>query len=365
MKKIRPASVPTVLALACLAATSAHFAPAQQQEGRPLRVEVDTVALNVLVLDRGGSPIAGLTKDDFRVYEDGIEQKVENFFAVDAPFSVTLTLDTSFSAVDKLAVIQDSAIGFIRALHPDDEVMVVSFDDEVHLETDFTRDHDRAERAVKQTRTGDSTQLYEAVYLSTEELRRQPDRKVLVLFTDGVDTASRTTSMKDTLEFAKESDVSIYTIFFDTEKERIQQLYRGGGPLSGPLGTPGTIPGRNPGPVGGGNPLPVPMPVPRNTGDLRRAEDQIRMEYLQAKSYLRELAKITGGKAFQVRGDLLDLGAAFEQIAEELRSLYTLGYVSSNQKEDRKYRKLKVVVERDGARVRTREGYYPPNRKKR
>ncbi len=331
-----------------------------ERASRPLTVEAETIALNVLALDRQGSPIAGLIKDDFRLYEDKVEQQIVNFFAVDAPFSIALVLDTSFSAVDKLAIIQNSAIEFIRSLHPDDEVMVISFDDEVHLETDFTRDHDRAERAVKQTRTGDRTQLYEAVYLSMEELRRQPDRKIMVLFTDGIDTASRTTSLKETIDFAKESDITVYTIFFDTERDYLRSTRSGG--TIGPPGTPGTIPGRNPGPTGipGASPLPFPTPPAGGVGgypDMRR-------EYLQAKAYLRELAKVTGGSPFSAQGDLSDLGFAFAQIANELRSLYTIGYISSNQSDDGKFRSIKVEIDRKGARVRAREGYYPFHRKK-
>ncbi len=363
MKKTQFFATPLILAT-LLAPGSGRARPTQdppQRSPQPLKVEAETIALNVLALDRQGSPMAGLTKDDFRIYEDKVEQQIVNFFAVDAPFSIALVLDTSSSAVDKLAIIQNSAIEFIRSLHPDDEVMVVSFDDEVHLETDFTRDHDRAERAVKQTRTGDRTQLYEAVYLSMEELRQRPDRKIMVLFTDGIDTASPTTSLKETIEFSKESDITVYTIFFDTERDMLR-AYRGGGTI-GPPGTPGTIPGRNPGPAGipGTSPLPYPTPSPGGVGGY---PPNMRQEYLQARAYLRELAKVTGGSSFSAQGDLSDLAFAFAQIANELRSLYTIGYISSNPKDDGKFRSIKVEIDRKGARVRAREGYYPFHRKK-
>ena len=171
----------------------------QESTGR-FTVDVETIVLNVLVTDRTGKPLPGLQKENFRVFEDGVEQEVKNFFPVDAPFSVGLLLDTSSSTVGKLARIQDSAIEFLDQIHPDDEVMVISFDDEVYLDTDFTRNKEAVERAIKMTRSGQSTQLYEAVYLGMQQLREQPHRKVMVLFTDGVDTTSPTSSAQGNRE---------------------------------------------------------------------------------------------------------------------------------------------------------------------
>ena len=318
------------------------------QQAEALRVEVNAVMVNVLVTDRKGIPISGLTKENFRIFEDGVEQEISHFFPVNASFSVALLLDTSYSTFGKLAQIQDSAIEFLEQIHPDDEVMVISFDDEVYLETEFTRHKDRAERAVKQTRTGRSTQLYEAVYLGLQELKEQPFRKVMVLFSDGVDTTSRT-SVGETIQVTKEADVAIYTIFFNTQTDMLRPSYPG---------TPGTIPGRNPGPLGipGGSPLPAPFPSPRN----RR---QIEADYQRARSYMSRLAKVSGGRRFEAAGNLHNLGAAFAQIAEEMRSLYSISYVSTNPKSDGKFRKIKVKVDLPKARVRAREGYSSPKGK--
>lgn len=354
-------------AIAALLVLSASVQPAPQRAD--LKVQVEQIAVNVLVTNRNDQPIRGLKQEDFRLYEDGLEQEIRNFFPVDAPFSVALVLDTSYSTAGKLPLIQNAAIQFIRALHPDDEVMVVSFDDEVYLETDFTRDKDRAERAVKQTRTGETTQVYEAVYLSLEELRKRPDRKVMVLFSDGVDSSSYATTMSETIEFVREAETTIYSIYFDTERDAIRALYTGQGGGVPPISPP-TVPGRNPGPVivpggpggpGTGGPLPVPMPTP-TTRDARYEEERIRMQYNRARSYLKTLAEKTGGERFQVTSDLFGLSEIFEQIAEEMRSLYTLAYVSSNPKDDGKFRKIEVRVSVDKARVRHREGYYPIKR---
>jgi len=341
--------------------------PASAQESGPrFRADVETVLVNVLVTDRQGQPISGLEKENFQLFEDGVEQEILNFFPVDAPFSVALLLDTSYSTVGKLGRIQNAAIAFRQQIHPDDEVMVISFDDQVYLDTDFTRNSDEVERAIKTTRTGGSTQLYEAVFIGMERLQEQPFRKILVLFTDGIDSASLETSEAETLAYSKEADATIYTIFFDTETEA---LARAGSPPSfpGPAGTPGTIPGRNPGPLGNPAPSPFPMPLPtpppqrRQPGEVGRDEserEQIRATYREAKYYLGELAKATGGTSFDTARNLTDLDAAFAKIAEEMRSLYSIAYVSSNPEKDDRFREIKITVDRPEGRIRARRGYY-------
>ncbi len=211
MVKIR--QCPRLIFLSGILCLSSSEPQSDHSSQRPeaLRVEVSTVMVSTLVTDWEGTPISGLSQRNFRVFEDGIEQEIPHFFPVDTPFSVALLLDTSYSTFGKLAQIQNSAIEFLNQIHPDDEIMVLSFADEVYLETDFTRHKNRAERAVKQTRTGQSTQLFEAVYLGLQELKKQPLRKVMVLFSDGVDTTSRTSSSGETIRVAEEADVAIYT----------------------------------------------------------------------------------------------------------------------------------------------------------
>ena len=287
----------------------------------------------------------------FKIYEDKVEQKITHFSPVDAPFSVGLLLDTSFSAVDKLARIQDEAIQFTGLIDPDDEVMVISFDDEVHLETDFTRNKHAVERAIKMTRTGQSTQLYEAVYLALhDKLRKRRDRKAMVLFTDGVDTSSPTSSAKETIEVAKEADVVIYPIYFDTRRD-VERSSRSPFPTGRPPGT--------------GPQLPIPgrVPIdPRNPRQRDEDEQQLNMEYERGRSYLHNLADVTGGTVY-VADRLENLGNAFSKIAAELRSQYSLGYISTNQKKDGKYRKVTVKIDLPGCIVKAKKGYYATAKK--
>ena len=316
------------------------------QEDQVIRAEVEAVLLNVLVTNRNGRPITGLKRENFRIFEDKVEQQIGAFFPVNAPFSVALLLDTSSSTYGKLAPIQDSAIEFVEQIHPQDEVMVISFDDEVYLETDFTSNKDAAGRAIKMTRTGQSTKLYDAVFLGMDEIRKRSYRKVMVVFSDGIHTTSFDTSSGETIRAAKESDTTIYSILFDTR-------YDMSTPRQAPIGTPGTIPGRNPVPLG----IPTPLPGSIPGGGRRRSRSDVEAEYRRGRSYLKQLASVSGGELYEASRDLLNLRNIFAQIAEEMRSLYAISYVSSNLKRDGKFHKIVVQVDVPGARVRTRKGY--------
>jgi Ca-activated chloride channel family protein len=345
-----------IVTLVCLVTILGFFSiglVAQKEKTQPkepeapytLEVDVDLVNINAVVTNASGNYVLDLKKDDFKIYEDKVEQKITHFSPVDAPFSVGLLLDTSFSAVNKLARIQDEAIQFISLIDLDDEVMVISFDDEVHLETDFTRNKHAVERAIKMTRTGQSTQLYEAVYLGLhDKLRKRRDRKAMVLFTDGVDTSSPTSSAKETIEVAKEADAVIYPIYFDTRHD-VERSSRS--PF--PTGRPGTAPQL---------PIPGRVPIdPRNPRQREEDEQRLNMEYERGRSYLHSLADVTGGTVY-VADRLENLGNAFSQIAAELRSQYSLGYISTNQKKDGKYRKVTVKIDLPGCIVKAKKGYY-------
>jgi len=343
MKRNTMQLLPRLIPAGLILLLASQALPAQE----PIRAKVEEVLVNVLVTTRNGRPIPNLKAEQFRVFENGAEQKINSVVAVDAPFSVGLVLDTSYSTVGKLGRIQDSAIEFLNEIHPDDEVMVVSFDDEVYLETEFTRNKDGAARAVKMTRTGQATVLYDGVYLALEQFEDQPFRMVMVLFTDGVDTRSRT-GRGESIKFAREKNVTIYPIYFDTERDA---LY--GNNTGQPLPTPGTIPGQGPVIVPGGNPLPFPSP----TGGGSRNPGGVRAQYGQARGYLDQLAEASGGRRLNADGNLSNLSAVFAQIAAEMRALYTLAYTPPNPNGDGKFRKIVVKVDEPKAKVRNRKGY--------
>jgi VWFA-related protein len=196
------------------------------------------------------------------------------------------------------------------------------------------------------TRTGQSTQLYEAVYLALhDKLRKKRERKAMVLFTDGVDTSSPTSSAHETIEEAKEADTIIFPIFFDT-REDVRRM----------TGSPAPYPQPGEGPQIS-LPRRVPSIDPRGPGQRQRDDERINMEYVQGRNYLQELANATGGTLYVAeRLDLL--GDVFARIAAELRSQYALGYISSNQKKDGKFRKITVTVDQPKVTVKTKKGYF-------
>ena len=338
------------LSTALLAASAAlALAPAQEKgkkkadDGTQIRVAVEMVSLPVVVSTRDGKLVTDLEKKDFQVFEDGVPQEIAGFSPTDEPFSVALLLDTSGSTEARLATIQNEAIRFTTLLHPDDSVAVMSFAQDVTMHKDFSIDREVNARGIKETRAGGSTVLYEAVWLALDEvLKPIQERKALVLFTDGVDTASHKVSMKETLELAKETRATIYSIYFNTEND----LARRG--MGGPRPTVGGIP------LPGGPPVVV-GPMPPVYGPGRGGTWG---EYAAGRKYLEELSEYSGGRVFDSLA-MQDLEPAFDSIARQLASQYSIGYYSSNPKHDGKFRKVEVRVSRPGLVARTKKGYHP------
>jgi VWFA-related protein len=304
------------------------------------------VSLPVVVTTKDGKRITDLKKGDFQVFEDGVPQEIAGFAATDEPISVVLALDTSGSTEQKLAMIQNEAIEFVNRLHPDDSVAIMSFASDVNLLEEFSIDRDKNAYGIKETRPGGWTVIYEAVWLALEEvLKPVKERKALVLFTDGVDTASRKASEKETVELARETYATIYSVYYNTEADLYQRPITGTRPGIG--GYPGGYPIPGSPPIGG-----VPPPIYGGAGSTRG-------EYLSGHNYLQKLSDASGGivvDALQER----DIGGAFEQIAKELASQYSIGYYSSNSAHDGKFRKVEVRVSKPGLIARTKKGYTAP-----
>jgi len=195
--------------------------PEEVDPGDVIRVNTTLVTLPVSVMDRDGRYVPNLRKENFRLWEDNVEQTVAVFSAVDKPFSVVLMLDTSGSTRFRLEDIQDAAIAFTNQLRQDDRVMVVSFDDQVRVLTEFTSDRSRLRDAIRRTRPGDGTKLYDAVdMVMNQRLNTVDGRKAVVLFTDGVDTTSRHASYESNVRDAEELDALIYPVQYDTYSDQ-------------------------------------------------------------------------------------------------------------------------------------------------
>ena len=330
------------LLYSALSAEKKPSKPAEKDQ-TVIRANVEMVSLPVVVSDRQGRRITNLKKEDFQVFENGIEQEIAGFGATDEPVDVALLLDTSGSTEHELARIQNAAIEFVHQLHPDDEVAVLSFAEDVKLQQDFTINRDRNEYGIKKTRTGECTVAYEAVWLTLEEvLKPKIERKALVIFSDGVDTCSSKASQKETLELAKETQATIYSVFYDTQDDQYRRT------------TPGGYPGGTQIPPIW-NPTP-PYGVPRSTrtnpipGGSTTQDD-----YRAGKAYLSNLAEYSGGLLYD---GMQDLGHAFSEVARELASQYSIGYYSTDNKHDGKFRKIEIKLKQPGLVARTKKGYF-------
>lgn len=327
--------------------------PEQQvpaDDGGTIKVETTLVTIPVSVIDKEGKFAARLTKRDFHIYEDGVEQEIEDLSTVEAPFNVVLLLDTSRSTVFKMEDIQRAAVAFVDELRAQDRVMIVSFDKEIYLDAEFTSDRDRLRRAIYGTRTGGETRLYDAVDLViTERLNRIQGRKAIVLFTDGVDTTSRLATQRSTIERVEESGVLVYPIQYNTEGSLGGPFGRGPGAGRPPIFTPPTIP-RWPR-SGGGRRWPF---DPLANYQFPRSGSQ--GEYGRAAQYLRELADRSGARLYRAE-TIGNVSQAFSQIAAELREQYALSYYPTNTAQDGSYRRIRVRIDRPNLVVRAREGY--------
>ncbi|HXF42639.1 MAG TPA: VWA domain-containing protein [Pyrinomonadaceae bacterium] len=336
-------------------------------DGPEIVVETKLVTVPVKALDRSGKFISGLTREDFEVFEDGVPQDIALFSNESEPFTVALVLDMSYSAKFKASEIQAAAIEFINQLKPNDRVMIVSFDKDVHLLSEPTSDRKALVSAIRKAEIKTGTSLFEAVdFAVREKLRGIEGRKALVLFTDGVDTTSSKAGAADNLAEIAESDILAYTIRYDTYAD-VQRMKNSptaqlpqGGSLPGSQLPPGTTPPINPGEKSG-----IPFPV-RNIPSVGLPDEKgtTREEYDRGERYLVEMAEKTGGEVF-VADSIVNLSRAFTKIANSLRQTYSLGYYPSEDSKKANTRKIKVRVKRTGVALKYKESYQVSSRKNR
>jgi VWFA-related protein len=310
-------------------------------DGEVIKVNTQLVSVPVRVMDKKGRFVGGLARENFKVFEDGVEQEMAYFSSENAPFTVALVLDMSYSATFKIAEIQSAAIAFIAQLRPDDKVMVISFDEEVHMLCEATSDRKAIYRAIKSTRIATGTSLYEAVDLvMNERLRSIEGRKAIILFTDGVDTSSRRAHDRTNLDDAMELDALIYPVRYDTFAD-VQAMRNKPIVVSNPIPIPGSSP----------QPFPVP-PVMGTPGSQGTTAE----EYRRAEEYLDRLATFTGGRMYQAT-TLGNLADAYAKIASELREFYSIGFYPREDRVAGKTTSVKVRVNQPGLVVRARETY--------
>lgn len=302
-------------ACACLAGVAAAArgqAPPGQGQPPAFRSSVEIVSLTVTATDPSGRYITGLGQDEFEVFEDGAKQDISFFTRTNLPLAVSLLIDTSASMEDKMATVQAAAIGFVRALRPEDEAELIDFGSRVTVAAPFSRDRAALEKSIRGTVASGSTSLYNAVYIALKELKKVQGRagadlrrQAIVVLSDGEDTSSLV-SFDEVLELAKRSETAIYAIA------------------------------------------------------LKSKDGLTTKGFHEADYVLRQLTTQTGGRVFFPFA-VEDLPAIYRQISQELSSQYSIGYSSKNPKRDGLWRRIVVRVTTPGVMARTKQGYYGPS----
>ena len=270
-------------------------------------VDVANVDVFFTVTDRKGKCVRNLKREHFRVFEDGYPQTITTFSADSSlPLTVGLLVDVSGSVRDKLKFEQEAAAHFFQStLVPSkDSAVAMSFDTRVELIQDFTDDTAMLARSLRRMRAGGGTALFDAVQVAvTRKLREREGKRVLVIISDGDDTASRTT-LPDTIAIAQRNDVIIYAI-----STNASGLW----------------------------------------GEKNRRGDDI----------LKKLVEPTGGRVFSPT-KVQDLDSNFQDITQELRYQYGLSYSSTNLARDGGYRHIRIEPSDGRYVVRARSGYFAP-----
>jgi VWFA-related protein len=310
MKSIRLALV----FLVCLALPAGSLV-AQKSKGsdqpkgdgnsQTLSINVDLVNVLFTVADKSGKFITNLPREDFKVFEDEKAQAISNFSnETNLPLSVALVFDTSTSILGRLKFEQDAASEFFNTTlrRGTDKALLITFDKTAFLAQDFTDNPELLSKAIGKVRAGGNTALFDAAYLAmADKLIGQNGRHVIIVISDGDDNSSEKT-IDEIIETAQKTDTVIYAV--------------------------GTS-------------------SPELFGSVKE----------RGNKNLKKLTDETGGRLF-LPAKLEELTKSFLQISEELRSQYTLGYRSSNNKRDGTYRKIRILTSNKQYRVRARDGYY-------
>jgi Ca-activated chloride channel family protein len=282
-------------------------APQSSRNDQTLKVDVDLVQVNATVTNARNQYVTGLEREHFQIWEDKIEQEIVYFSAEDVPISLGIIFDVSGSMKEKLSIARDAAVTFLRSGNPDDEYFLVEFSDRPEVAQDFTTDITRLQNHLIFTPAKGMTALYDSVYLGLEKLKEGSNpKKALLLITDGEDNRSRYT-FSNVKEFVKEQDVQIYSIGIVSE-------------FNSQLGS---------GRIGRG--------------------------------LIEELSELTGGRSF-FPDSVYELEDICTKIAIELKNQYVIGYNSTNQAKDGKWRKLSMKIDPPKGlprlNVRYKSGYY-------
>ena len=282
---------------------------AKIETGKPIKTETELTLVGASVTDPLGRLVTGLEQENFRVFEDGVEQEILHFSSEDVPVSIGVIFDMSGSMSDKIDKSRQAAVQFFRTANPQDEFFLVNFNDRAQLISPFTASVDDLQNSLMYTGAHGLTALYDGVYLGLSQMRGAHNtKKALLIISDGGDNHSRY-SETEIRKFVREADVQIYAIgLFEPD----------GGPTPEEQGGP---------------------------------------------SLLADLTMMTGGRTFTVK-NLNELPDIASKISMELRNQYVLGYRPSHREHDGKWRKIKVKLRPPKGlpplTVSAKSGYFAP-----
>jgi len=375
----------SALALSSLGAGVVAQQPASDQPVTTIKMQAREVLLPVTVRDKKGALVTSLKASDFTLAEDGRPQVIKSFSREsNLPYRIGLLVDTSRSVSGAMENERSAAGKFVDQMLPADpkgardQGFLIHFDREVELLQDFTSSRDKLHRELdgmgpsrgsqnssqgpetndsgnegrqqRQGRGGGGTQLYDAIFLASDELMKPKDgRKALVVFSDGADRGSRET-LNDAVDAADRANVAIYTIYFKGQQE--SQGFGGfpGGGRHGGMGG-GGYPGGGGGYPGGGGGYPGGGGGGRRGGQSDTGVD--------GKKIMEKIATRTGGRFFELKKKE-NLEEVYNSIAEELRGQYLLTYTPDQVDNDGGFHKVALKANNADLQVVTREGYFAP-----
>jgi Ca-activated chloride channel family protein len=290
-----------------------HDTPGQPiKQDQAVHIDVNLALVNVTVTDPFNRIVTGLEADNFRIFEDNIEQEVVNFSSEDVPISIGVILDLSGSMANKLGKAKEAAFQFFKTANPEDEFFLVGFNERAQLLSPFTTNVEDLQSRMLSASAKGKTALLDAIYLGLSQMRgAHSGKRALLIISDGGDNSSRYNE-KDIKRFVREADTQLYSVgIFDPFEYRSR--------------TP---------------------------------------EELNGPTLLSEMTELTGGRAFTV-DNLNDLPDIAAKIGAELRNQYILGYHPSNKAHDARWRKIKIKLRAPKGlpplNVYAKTGYYAPN----
>jgi Ca-activated chloride channel homolog len=304
-------------------------------EGDTITVSTTEVLLPVTVRDPAGTLVTDLTQKDFRIFEDGREQPLTDLALRKVPVDVVLMVDASSSVASNLDDFRRAVEEFAERLAPEDRVSLVKFDDRVELLQDWTQSRVQLRRSLRRINPGVFTRFYDALLLSAREQFQSTQRRhAIVVLTDGIDSRRGMASLETAVGALLQAGVNVYAIS-NTEIERARKRRE----LDTLLASGSSAAAFN----------------GLRIGDLREGLRVLDV----SEQNLERLADVTGGRMFKPQS-FANLDGVYREVAEDLRSQYSIYYSPQNKTRDGRFRRVRVEIRNPSLRAKTRIGYFAP-----